>query len=250
MFDLHGKTALVTGSSRGIGRAILLALAEHGATVVMHCRKPCAAAEETADALKAMGAAYHIVYSDLSQLNGAQQIFDQVSEMGLQVDILFINASIELRRHWTDITDEEYDLQMNTNFRSSIKLLQLFVPAMQERKWGRVITMGSVQQRKPHEAMLVYSASKMALCNACISLAPQLAPDGVTINNLAPGAVRTDRNKDALSDPAYDEKVRNLIPMKYIGVPQDIAGIAVFMASEESKYMTGQDIYVDGGKGL
>jgi NAD(P)-dependent dehydrogenase (short-subunit alcohol dehydrogenase family) len=149
-----------------------------------------------------------------------------------------------------EINDEEYDLQMNTNFRSSIKLLQLFVPPMQQRKWGRVITVGSVQQRKPHEAMLVYSASKMALYNAAVSLAPQLAPDGVTINNLAPGAIRTDRNAEALSDPAYDEKVRNLIPMKYIGVPDDIAGIAVFMASEESKYMTAQDIYVDGGKCL
>lgn len=250
MFDLHGKTALVTGSSRGIGRAIALALAEHGATVVLHCRKPCAAAEETMEKLRAMGAAYHIVYADLAQLDAAKQIFDQTSELGLNVDILFVNASVELRRHWTDITDEEYDLQMNTNFRSALKLLQLFVPPMQQRKWGRVITVGSVQQRKPHEAMLVYSASKMALCNACISLAPQLAPDGVTINNLAPGAIRTDRNAEALSDPAYDEKVRNLIPMKYIGIPEDIAGIAVYMASEESKYMTGQDIYVDGGKGL
>lgn len=250
MFDLHGKTALVTGSSRGIGRAILLALAKQGATVIMHCRKPCQPGEDTIAALKEMGADHHVVYADLSQINGAEALFSQLQERGLQVDILFLNASVELRREWTEITDAEFDLQMNTNFRSSIKLLQKLVPPMQQRKWGRVITMGSVQQRKPHEAMLIYSASKMALCNTCLSLAPQLAPDGVTINNLAPGAVRTDRNAEALSDPAYDEKVRNLIPMKYIGVPEDIAGIAVFLASEESKYMTGQDIYVDGGKGL
>ena len=250
MFDLHGKTALVTGSSRGIGRAILLALAQHGAEVILHCRKPCASAEETLAQLAEMGANAHAVYADLSRLDGANELHAQVTALGLHVDILFLNASVELRREWTEITDEEFDLQMNTNFRSAVKLLQLFVPAMQERKWGRVITMGSVQQKKPHEAMLIYSASKMALCNAALSLAPQLAPDGVTINNLAPGAIRTDRNAEALSDPAYDEKVRNLIPMKYIGVPQDIAGIAVYMASEESKYMTGQDIYVDGGKGL
>lgn len=250
MFDLTGKTALVTGSSRGIGRAILLALARQGATVIMHCRKPCAPGDQTLAELRAMGANYHAVYADLSQIHGADALCAQVREQGLKVDILFLNASIELRREWTEITDEEYDLQMNTNLRSSIKLLQQLVPPMQQRKWGRVITMGSVQQRKPHEAMLVYSASKMALCNICVSLAPQLAPDGVTINNLAPGAVRTDRNAEALSDPAYDEKVRSLIPMKYIGVPDDIAGVAVYLASEESKYMTGQDIYVDGGKGL
>ena len=163
MFDLHGKTALVTGSSRGIGRAILLALAAHGAQVILHCRKPCDAGNEVMEKLAAMGAKYHVVYSDLSQIDGARSIADQVAEKGLQVDILFINASVEIRRTWTEINDEEYDLQMNTNFRSSIKLLQLFVPGMQQRKWGRVITMGSVQQRKPHEAMLVYSASKMAL---------------------------------------------------------------------------------------
>lgn len=250
MFNLCGKTALVTGSSRGIGRAILLALAQHGAEVIMHCRKPCDAGNEVLEKLAAMGAKYHAVYADLSKLDGANTLHTQIKALGLHVDILFLNASIELRREWVDICDEEFDLQINTNFRSPVKLLQLFVPEMQKKKWGRIITIGSVQQRKPHEAMLIYSATKMALCNTVISLAPQLAPDGITINNLAPGAIRTDRNADALSDPAYDEKVRNLIPMKYIGIPEDIAGLAVFMASEESKYMTGQDIYIDGGKGL
>ena len=250
MFNLCGKTVLVTGSSRGIGRAILLSLAQHGAEVIMHCRKPCDAGNEVLEKLAAMGAKHHAVYADLSRLDGANALHTQIKALGLHVDILFLNASIELRREWLDICDEEFDLQMNTNFRSPVKLLQLFVPEMQKKKWGRIITIGSVQQRKPHEAMLIYSATKMALCNTVISLASQLAPDGITINNLAPGAIRTDRNADALSDPAYDEKVRNLIPMKYIGVPEDIAGLAVFMASEESKYMTGQDIYVDGGKGL
>lgn len=250
MFDLHEKTALVTGSSRGIGRAIALALAQHGATVIIHCRKDCEASRETVAELEKIGANYRIAYADLAKLDGAKTLYDQIQAWNLNVDILFLNASVELRREWLEITDEEFDLQMNTNYRSSVKLLQLFVPGMQQRKWGRVITVGSVQQRKPHEAMMIYSASKAALCNTVISLAPQLAPDGVTINNLAPGAIRTDRNAEALSDPAYDEKVRNLIPMKYIGYPEDIAGIAVFMASEESKYMTGQDIYVDGGKCL
>lgn len=250
MFDLHGKTALVTGSSRGIGKAILLALAQQGATVILHGRKPGGPAAGTLEELERMGAKYAAVYADLARRDGAKHLYDQVEQLGLQVDILFLNASVELRREWQDITDKEYDLQLDTNLRSPIKLLQLFVPGMQERKWGRVITVGSVQQRKPHPAMLVYSASKAALCNVCLSLAGQLAPDGVTINNLAPGAVRTDRNADALSDAEYEEHVRQLIPMKYIGCPGDIAGVAVYMASEESKYMTGQDIYVDGGKGL
>lgn len=250
MFDLHGKTALVTGSSRGIGRAILLALAERGATVVMHCRKACDAGEETRRLLEQMGARYHMVYADLAGPDGAGALYAQAEKLGLAVDIIFLNASVELRREWTQITDEEFDLQINTNLRSALKLLQLFVPGMRDRKWGRVITVGSVQQRKPHPEMLVYSASKAALRNVCLSLSNILAADGVTVNNLAPGAVRTDRNAEALSNPAYDEQVRGLIPMKYIGYPQDMAGIAVYLASEESKYMTGQDIYVDGGKGF
>lgn len=250
MFNLSGKTALVTGSSRGIGRAILLALARQGAAVILHCRKPCPAAESVQEELRSMNAEFYTVYGELARLDGAEKLQRQVEELGLSVDILFLNASVELRRNWTKITDEEYDLQMNVNLRSPMKLMQAFVPPMQKRGWGRVITVGSVQQRKPVEGMLIYSASKMALLNMCLSLAPVLARDGVTINNIAPGAIHTDRNDEALSDLGYAHHVESLIPMGYLGKPEDISGIAVYLASEESKYTTGQDIYVDGGKGL
>jgi len=250
MFDLSGKTALVTGSSRGIGRAVLLSLARQGAAVILHCRKSSPAALGVQEELRSMNAEFYAVYGDLAQPGGAEEIRRQVEALGLNVDILFLNASVELRRNWVEITDEEYDLQMNVNLRSSLKLLQAFVPGMQERRWGRVITMGSVQQRKPVEGMLIYSASKMALFNMCLSLAPVLAKDGVTINNIAPGAIHTDRNDGALSDPGYAHQVESLIPMGHLGKPEDIAGIAVYLASDESQYTTGQDIYVDGGKGL
>ena len=250
MFDLHGKTALVTGSSRGIGRSALLTLASHGARVIMHCSKASPAADKAVELLKEAGADFHTVYADLSELDGAGKLYSQVESLGLKVDILMLNASIELRREWTKITDEEYDLQMNTNLRSPIKLLQLFVPGMKERGWGRIITMGSVQQVKPVDAMLIYSASKSALRNVSLSLAMQLAPYGITVNNIAPGAIRTERNAEALSDPSYEEHVRSLIPVRYIGRPDDISALVLYLASEESKYMTGQDIYIDGGKGL
>lgn len=251
MFDLHGKTALVTGSSRGIGKAIAVALAENGADVIVHCRRDCDSMRNTMLELSGLGTGnHHAVFADLGEKNGADVLVSEVEELGAEIDILFLNASVELRREWTEISDDEFDLQINTNLRSSVKLLQRLVPGMQQRGWGRVITVGSVQQRKPHEAMLLYAASKAALSNISLSLAMQLAPYGVTVNNIAPGAIRTDRNAEALSDPAYDEHVRNLIPMKYIGYPRDIAGIALYLASEESKYMTGQDIYIDGGKGL
>ena len=250
MFDLHGKTALITGSNRGIGRAILLAYARQGADVILHCRKPNERADEVIKQAEGFGVKCYAVYADMSELEGPQKLYEGVKALGLNVDILVLGASIELRREWTEITDEEFDLQINTNLRAPMHLMQKFIPEMQERKWGRVITMGSVQQVKPHEAMLVYSAGKAALCNMMLSLAPHIAPDGVTINNLAPGAIRTDRNAEALSDPAYEEHVRSLIPVRYIGIPEDIAAIAVYLASEESKYMTGENIYVAGGKDL
>ena len=250
MFDLHGKVALITGSSRGIGKALLLGLARNGATTILHCRKPCTQADEVIQEVNSFGGQCYAVYADLSDHASAQKIYDQVQSLGLSVNILVLNASIELRRDWVNITDEEYDLQMDTNFRSPLKLSQLFIPDMQKCKWGRVITISSLQQKRPHQAMMVYAASKCALASMSVSLATLLAPSGITVNNIAPGAVRTDRNSEALSDPDYAETVRKLIPMEYIGQPDDIVGIAVYLASDESKYMTGQDIYIDGGKGL
>lgn len=250
MFDLHGKTALVTGSNRGIGRAILLAYAQYGADVILHCRKPNPRADEVIAAAESFGVKCFAVYADTSEPDGPQKLYDGVKQLGLDVDILVLSASVELRNNWTDITDEEFELQINTNLRAPMKLMQKFIPEMQQRKWGRVITMGSVQQVKPIPPLLVYSAAKAAQYNMVLSIAPQVAPDGVTINNLAPGAIRTDRNAEALSDPAYEEHVRSLIPVRYIGQPDDIAAIAVYLASEESKYMTGENIYVAGGKDL
>ena len=128
MFDLRGKTALVTGSSRGIGRAILLAYARQGADVILHCRKPDARAEETLALAREMGVKVYSVFGDLSQKDAPAGMYKEIKGMGLNVDILVLNASVELRRHWTEISDEEYDLQLNTNLRSPMKLMQLFIP--------------------------------------------------------------------------------------------------------------------------
>lgn len=250
MFDLHGKTVLITGSSRGIGRAALLAMAEQGARVIMHCREQSAPADDTIAALEAMGADYRVVYCDLSKRGGAEELYSEITRQGLEVSVLVLNASLEHRIALEDITDEEFDEHIDLNLRAPVMLLKYFVPDMKRRGWGRIITVGSVQQIKPLEQMLVYAASKSALRNVALNLAVQLAPHGITVNNIAPGAIRTDRNRDALSDPAYAEHVRSLIPVRYIGQPSDIAALMVYLASDESKYMTGQDLLIDGGKGL
>ena len=121
---------------------------------------------------------------------------------------------------------------------------------MKRQGFGRIITIGSVQEAKPHPDMLIYSASKAAQENMMRSLSLQLAKDKITVNNVAPGVIYTDRNVDALSDPEYAKKVTDSIPLGYYGEPRDVAGIVSFLCSEEGRYITGQSIYVDGGKSV
>jgi glucose 1-dehydrogenase len=139
---------------------------------------------------------------------------------------------------------------MDVNFGSCLWLIQRFAPVMQGEKWGRILTIGSVQQVRPHPEMLVYSATKSALVNLVRSLASQLASQGVTINNLAPGAIATGRNEEVLANEDYRKQVLSKIPVGFVGEPQDCAGLALLLCSEAGRYITGQDFYVDGGMSL
>lgn len=250
LFSLHGRTALVTGSTRGIGRSILLAFAEAGAAVVAH---GVGEGENKASLLAstaAMGAKARFIPGDLGTPGGGRALAEHVlSETG-GVDIVVLNASIQIRKPWPEISPAEYELQMQVNFQSSLEILQTLVPAMKERKWGRILAIGSVQQGKPHPHMLVYAASKAAQMSLISNLARQLAPDGITANNLAPGVILTDRNTEALADSAYADKVRASIPLGHFGEATDCAGAALLLCSEAGRYITGQNLYVDGGMGL
>ena len=121
---------------------------------------------------------------------------------------------------------------------------------MQKQAWGRIITIGSVQQQKPHKDMLVYAATKSAQENMVRNLAKQLAPAGITVNNVAPGVIETPRNYEALADEEYKKQVMNGIPCGYAGLPTDCSGLVLFLCSEAGRYMTGEDIYIDGGMKL
>ena len=187
-----------------------------------------------------------MVQADLSDPEGAETLYAQTGD----VDILVLNASMQFRRPWQEITREEFYTQVNCNFLSSLVLIQKMAPTMQEKGWGRIITIGSVQEEKPHPQMLVYSSTKAAQTMMAKSLALQLAKDGITVNNVAPGVIYTDRNKEALSDPEYSRKMTAGIPLGYYGDKQDLAGIVKLLCSEEGRYITGQSIFVDGGMSL
>ena len=244
--SLKGQKALVTGSSRGIGSAIATALAKEGAEVIVHYAGRSDKAEEVVAGIREQGGSCRVVQADLSDPEGAKCLYTQTGD----VDILVLNASMQFRRPWQEITREEFYTQVNCNFLSSLVLIQKMAPAMQEKGWGRIITIGSVQEEKPHPQMLVYSSTKAAQTMMAKSLALQLATDGITVNNVAPGVIYTDRNKEALSDPDYSKKMTAGIPLGYYGDKQDLAGIVKLLCSEEGRYITGQSIFVDGGMSL
>ena len=240
------KTALVTGSSRGIGRAIAIRLAQDGYKVVIHGAGNTAKANETKQIIEQNGGVAEVIISDLTDLNSTRELCEKIKK----VDVLILNASLQYRTPWQEITTKACYEQLNCNFVSSMMLIQAVADNMKKNGWGRIVTIGSVQEAKPHPDMLVYSASKAAQTNMVKSLSLQLAKDGITVNNVAPGVIYTDRNVEALSDPKYAKKVTDSIPVGFYGEPEDCAGIVSLLCSDEGRYITGQNIFVDGGKSV
>ena len=240
------KRALITGSSRGIGRAIAIALSKEGYEIIVHCAGNVAKAEETKALIEAQGGVASVIVADLCDMYSVKELAE---EMG-NIDVLVLNASLQIRRSWMEIPVEECYQQLNCNFVASMLLIQAAVPYMKEQKWGRIVTIGSVQEAKPHPDMLIYSASKAAQTNMVQSLSLQLASEGITVNNIAPGVIYTDRNVEALSDIEYAQKVTASIPVGFYGEPEDCTGIVSLLCSEQGRYITGQSIYVDGGKSV
>ncbi|MGE9289733.1 MAG: SDR family NAD(P)-dependent oxidoreductase [Puniceicoccales bacterium] len=249
-FSLVGKTALVTGSSRGIGRAIALGLAECGARVLVHGIRESEKSAEVLKAVSATGGEAHFIAGDLSADGGGSILGEAALRLVERVDVVVLNASLQIKKDWREQTVEDSALQMKVNFQSSLEILQKLVPDMEKRGWGRIVTVGSVQQLKPHPLMLPYAASKCAQMSLVRSLAKDLAPSGITVNNLAPGVILTDRNTEALNDAEYERKVLSLIPTGSLGESQDCVGAAQLLCSEAGQYITGQDLYVDGGMSL
>lgn len=246
MCDLKGKTALITGASRGIGCELAIGLAKCGADVAVNYVGNDAKANEVKAEIEKLGRKCILAKVDLSNKTCAEEMYESVQK----VDILVLNASVQYRKSWSDISIDEFETQMNCNFRCAILLIQKFAPHMKEQNWGRIVTIGSVQETKPHPDMLVYSSSKAALAHMAKSLAFQLAPNGITVNSIAPGVILTDRNTEALSDRDYYNTVVEKIPVGFCGDANDCFGALKLLCSKEGRYITGQNIFVDGGMGI
>ena len=249
-YNLQGKIALVTGSSRGIGRAVALGLAECGADVMLHARRAASIPPSLPDEIRACGVRCCAAAADLSDPQGARSLYAATVEQLGAPDILVLNASLQIRNDWEKVPLEEYQTQMQIDFFSDVQLAQLAVPAMRERHWGRIVTIGSVQQCHPHREMIVYAAAKSALANLVRNLAVQLAPDGITVNHVAPGVIETDRNCDVLANPECRRRCLKRTPVGFLGTPEDCVPPVLLFCAPESRFLTGCDLSVDGGNSL
>jgi len=248
IFRLDGRTALVTGSSRGIGAAIARGLAEFGAKVVVHGQTPHST-RVTTEAIVEAGGSCVAVHGDLAAAGAGRDLVRRAEDEAGPLDILVINASAQINGTLDTVMDEDFETQVNVNLRSTVEMLQASLPGMAERGWGRVVSIGSINQLRPKGIVSIYAATKAAQHNLVQSLARDYAPKGVLLNTLAPGLIDTDRNagrRDA--DPeAWAAYVRQLNWMGRAGHVDEMVGAAIFLASEACSFMTGEAIFLSGG---
>ncbi|MBB97147.1 MAG: short-chain dehydrogenase [Rhodobacteraceae bacterium] len=252
MFDLTGKVALLTGASKGMGLAMATSLADHGATVVISSRKQDqldAAADGINKALgetRAYGIAANVGYKE--QL---ADLVHRTRDIAGPIDILVGNAGVNPYYGKTsEIPDSAYEKTMQANVQSNLWLAQLVAPDMMRLESGSMVFTSSIGAFKPSEMLGTYGMSKLALLGLVRNLAAEFGPKGIRVNAVCPGLIRTDFARELWDNPEVEHRIRNDIPLRRLGEPEDLAGIVVYLASDAGKYMTGQALTVCGGSNM
>jgi len=236
------KSVLITGSTQGIGKALAAAFVKAGYQVCVHCSKD----KEKAERVRAEIGAHKAVVCDLLNMDEVNGLFQKTGA----VDCLILNASVQYKERWDKITDETFDRQFTINVKSTLKLMQAYYPSMKEKGFGRIITIGSVNQYRQHVELSAYSATKCAVMKFVQVLGKEVAPFGVTVNNISPGAIATPRNESVYNDDEKRKAVEAVIPMGRFGKAEDCVGAALLLCSEQGAYITGSDLVIDGGMRL
>ena len=233
---------LITGSTQGIGLAMASAFVKEGYEVIVHCSSDL----EKAKKIKESIGAYDAVTADFSKLDEVKGLYAKTGP----VDCLILNASVQYKEKWDEITEEHFDRQITVNLKSTLLLMQAYAPAMKEKGFGRTVTVGSVNQYRRHPELPLYAATKCAVFSLVQNAAKQLASYGVTVNNIAPGAIATPRNAEVYNDGEKRQAVEAAIPMGRFGNAEDCVGAVRMLCSEQGAYITGTDLVIDGGMQL
>jgi glucose 1-dehydrogenase len=245
---LSGKVVLVTGSSQGIGQAIAIRLAQEGADVVVNYHSHPEEADAVKAQIEALGRRAVAIGADLGSVPSVNQLItDAVAGLG-KIDILVNNAGVEKNASFWDVTEKDYDFVLNTNLKGPFFATPAFVKHLQSRKSpGKIINISSVHEDLPFPHFTAYCASKGGLKMMTRNLSIELAPLGITINNIAPGAIETPINKALLNDPTKLTALLQNIPLNRLGQPGDVSSAVAFLASSEADYITGTTLVIDGG---
>ncbi|QQR90997.1 MAG: SDR family oxidoreductase [Myxococcales bacterium] len=248
---LSGKLAVITGSSRGLGRATALRLASDGANIVINYKNNREAAEQVKQQVEATGSKALLVQGDLSSVAGIQSFYDQLkkelkaADLAERIDILVASAGIIHEAVIEETSEEDFDRLFNLNIKGVFFLVQKALPMMKEG--GRIVTLSSGLARYSIPPYIAYAATKGAIEVLTRYLAQYLGPRGITVNCIAPGAINTDMNKERLENPQFRNAIANAAALRRIGEADDIADAIAFLVSEDSRWITAQRIEASGG---
>lgn len=248
LFDMTGKVALITGSTKGIGRSIAEEMARAGARVVISSRK-AEACEEVANELKAAGHEAIAIPCHVGKKDQLQNLVDKTLEAWGQIDVLVCNAATNpVYGPTSELTDDAWDKIMETNVKGTFWLCNMVLPQMAERGEGAVVMLSSIAGLRGNTVIGTYGVSKAAEAALARNLAVEWGPQGIRVNAIAPGLIKTDFAKALWEDPVRVKRAEDKTPLRRIGDPVDIAGVALFLSTPASAYVTGQVIVADGGE--
>jgi glucose 1-dehydrogenase len=245
---LAGKVAIITGSGSGIGQAIAIRYASEGATVVVDYRNQPEQADETKSQAQAAGGKAITIQADVAILADTQRLIDETYRQLGRCDILVNNAGIEKSSAFWDVTEADYDAVLNVNLKGVFFLTQAFVRRLRDAKQpGRIINISSVHEDMVMPNFSTYCASKGGIRMLMRDLAVELGPLNITINDIAPGAISTPINTNLMANKSKLNALLANIPLGRMGTPEDVAGLALFLASDDAAYITGSTYIIDGG---